>query len=114
MKELPLCYRCKQDLDGDEIVDVAGWLIDPGGGLTYQGRRVKGMTPGMACILHCIARGRGRKLRVEDIGRHCCSEAESNAISSSISRMRRTFTLAGIPDPIGSEMGNPGYWWQPD
>ncbi len=114
MIDPPICYRCRQDLEGDEVIDVAGWLIDPGGGLTYQGRRIKDMTPGMACILHAIARGRGRRITVSDIGQHCCSDAEGNAIVSSVSRMRRMFAMQNIPDPIGSQPPAPGYWWQPD
>jgi DNA-binding response OmpR family regulator len=104
------CPSCGFNLTKDEPIERDGFVIDPRGVVTFEGRQVP-FTKAEHNLLHTLARAEGRCVESAVLGERLGeSEDPVNTARVLILRIRRRCWNAGAPNPIRTVWGR-GYRW---
>jgi DNA-binding response OmpR family regulator len=109
---MTFCPSCGFNLSRDELIERDGFVIDPRGGVTFEGRQIE-IWPSEVSIAHTVATAAGRCVSIGAIAGRLDSEAIDpiNRIAVSICRMRKRFAAANAPFPIET-VHSRGYRWE--
>jgi DNA-binding response OmpR family regulator len=108
-----ICPHCGYSLAADAIIALDGFEIDPRGKVAWQGARLA-LTGQQAEILHVIAAGEGRPVKIEIISERLGHDGNSDIVHVQVCRLRRNLREAGAPNVIKSTGARSFFWNTPD
>jgi DNA-binding response OmpR family regulator len=105
------CPSCGFNLTKDEPIERDGFVIDPRGVVTFEGRQVP-LQAGEIIFVHSIAAGEGRCVPISALLERMDSESKDplGLLHTRLCMIRKRFFGVGAPNPIRTVWGR-GYRW---
>jgi DNA-binding response OmpR family regulator len=103
-----ICPNCGLSLERDRPVERDGFVIDPRGAVSYQGRSLP-ISGAQRTILHALASSQHDIRNDALVARTTDGEPFSNTIQVQVCAIRKKMRVAGAPNPIINARG--AYRW---
>ena len=101
---------CGYNLEADQVVTRDGFVLDPRGVVSWQGKRLR-IKPAGVIVLHTLASS-GRPVPRDAMLSRISSSENDNVLASTVSQLRKVLRECGVPDPVGVARHAKSLYWQ--